>query len=679
MATENAASPVDWRKAIPLLVLVGMCAYANSFTKAFVLDDVYWISDRAANSSLGWYLEHMCTRPVIGVTLWLNQRLGGLNPTGYHAFNLAIHIGAALCLFGIVRRTLLLGRWNGRFLQSAPWLALAVALIWMVHPLQTASVTYVIQRCESLMGFFYLLTLYCVLRSADTPSRRLGWSVAAVAACAVGMGCKEVMVTAPVVVLLYDRQFLAGSFRQALRQRWGLYAGLAATWPVLAAGQFLAPRQTVESAGFGFKGITPLHYAMTQPGVILHYLKLSFWPFSLCLFDQDWPITRTLTAFLPPALVVAALLAGTVWGLLRGSWLGFLGAWFFLILAPTSSIMPIAAPVFEHRMYLSLAAVVVLVVLGGHAVLEQLARRGGGHKRPATVLGTGLVVVLVAGLSLLTLRRNEDYRSEVTMWTDVVHKRPGSHWGHAILANAYLNESDIDLAMQHAREALRLQPGDLGSRIYLGLCLWQEGKVKEAIAEYRRALELEPAGKGVYRGVVDLDLGLALLHHGEVEEAVQKFQEAVRLEPEREQYHRHLALALSRLGRTAEADAEYRESQRLDPGWPRQVNEQARTAALADEGERPPGALKDTILLAEEVNQATRYQNADMLDTLAIAYAEAGRFEEAAATARKALDRLADSDPEKANRFRLRLRLYERRQPFREDTVRAAEAARGRS
>jgi Flp pilus assembly protein TadD len=677
MAREDGASPVDRRKAIPILILAGLCVYANSFTKAFMFDDVYWISGSRPIAHLGQYLLDMRSRPVVAVTLWLNYRLGGLNVTGYHAVNLAAHIGAALLLFGIVRRTLLLGQWNGRFQQSAPWLALAVALIWMVHPLQTESVTYVIQRCESLMGFFYLLTLYCVLRSADTPSGRLLWSVAAVTACALGMGCKEVMVTAPVVVLLYDRTFLAGSFRQLLRQRWGLYAGLGATWAVLVQG-WISTDPSRGNAGLGLKGITPLHYAMTQPGVILHYLKLSFWPLSLCLYDPDWPVTTTLTAFLPPALVVALLLAVTAWGLLRRSWLGFLGAWFFLILAPTSSIMPIAHPVFEHRMYLSLAAVVVLVVLGGHAALEQLARRAGGHERLRTVLGAGLVLVLASGLGLLTLRRNEDYRSALAMWSDVVRKRPGASLRHALLANAYLDEGEIDPAMQQAQEALRIRPGDRDSLVYLGVCLWHKGEFKEAIALYRRALENWPAGKGAYRDVVDVNLGLALLDQGEVAQAVQQFHEAVQLEPKRAKYHRHLALALSRLGRRAEAVAEYRESLELEPGWPEQLSKQAREVALATEGERPPNAVNEAIVLAEEANEATRYQNADMLDTLAIAYAEAGRFVEAAATARTALARLEDSDGDKAERIRLRLRLYQRHQPFREDTVRAVRAAAGR-
>ena len=121
--------------------------------------------------------------------------------------------------------------------RDADWLALAIALLWAVHPLLTESVTYVIQRTELLMGMFFLATLYCFIRGATTESRgaRAAWYVAAVIACALGMGSKEVMVTAPLVVLIYDRLFLAGGYVRALRSRWPIYVGLACTLAIIPA------------------------------------------------------------------------------------------------------------------------------------------------------------------------------------------------------------------------------------------------------------------------------------------------------------------------------------------------------------------------------------------------------------------------------------------------------------
>ena len=200
--------------------------------------------------------ETVSGRPVLNLSLALNYAVSGCDVRGYHVTNLAIHLAAALLLFGIVRRTLPRFRGCGggqqlARLQLATPLALAIALLWAVHPLQTESVTYIVQRAESLMGLFYLLTLYCFLRGAGS-ARAIFWYAGSVLACLLGMATKEVMVSAPLVVLLYDRTFLAGSFREAWRRRWAYYLALAATWLLLAwlvAQTGLLPRFYGERCG----------------------------------------------------------------------------------------------------------------------------------------------------------------------------------------------------------------------------------------------------------------------------------------------------------------------------------------------------------------------------------------------------------------------------------------------
>ncbi|MGB2987435.1 MAG: glycosyltransferase family 39 protein, partial [Phycisphaerae bacterium] len=218
-----------------LLVLSGLIVYLNSFAGVFIFDDTVHIleSERIRHLWPPWDLLAR-RRPTLELSLAVNYAIGGLGVWGYHAFNLAVHVLAGLTLFGIARRTLMHERCRDRLGQASHWLALTIALIWLVHPLQTQSVTYIIQRSESLMGLFYLLTLYCVIRGAESPLR-YRWYLAAVIACALGMGSKAVMVTAPLVVLLYDRVFLSPSFSEAFRKRWGLYSGLAANWGILAA------------------------------------------------------------------------------------------------------------------------------------------------------------------------------------------------------------------------------------------------------------------------------------------------------------------------------------------------------------------------------------------------------------------------------------------------------------
>ena len=223
--------------AVAVLLGAGIAAYWNSFSGGIVFDDYVTIRENPSITNLADLPAVLqpprdissSGRPLVNLSLAVNYTLGGTSDMwSYHAFNLAIHLLATLTLLGVVRRTLLSPPLRERFGRGALPLAGAVALLWMLHPLQVQSVTYITQRAESMVSLAYLLTVYCTIRSAS--SSRIAWSAAAVLSCATGMLCKEVMVTAPVAVLVYDRLFLAGGWRRALSQRRGLYIGLAVTW-----------------------------------------------------------------------------------------------------------------------------------------------------------------------------------------------------------------------------------------------------------------------------------------------------------------------------------------------------------------------------------------------------------------------------------------------------------------
>ena len=272
----------------------------------------------------------MVGRPVPNLSLAVNYAIGGLNVEGYHVVNLAIHILAALALFGLVRRTLLLPALVERFGSASTGLALAVALVWALHPLQTESVTYIIQRAEALVGLFYLLTLYCLLRGA-TSARTWVWYAATVGTCAMGMASKEVMVSAPLVAVLYDRLFISGSFKESLRRQWGWYLALAATWAILGLLVYMSLGRG-GTAGFNM-GMSVWEYARTQFGCIMHYLRLAFWPSPLVLDYGDGTASQAAD-IIPYAIGVGLLLAATAVALARRPKWGFLGVWFFAILRP---------------------------------------------------------------------------------------------------------------------------------------------------------------------------------------------------------------------------------------------------------------------------------------------------------------------------------------------------------
>ncbi len=551
-----------------VLVLATIGAYHNSLGGPFIFDDVSAIHENLTIRQL-WPIGQALSppgglsvsgRPILNLSLAVNYALSKYDVQSYHIVNLAIHVLAALLLFGVVHRTLRLDSMSERFGRAAPYLALAVAMLWAVHPLQTESVTYVIQRAESLMGLFYLLTLYCVIRCST--SRPIWWSLAAVASCAMGMATKEVTATAPVIVLLYDRTFLAGSFAGALRKRWGLYAGLFACWGLLAFLMASAGSRN-GTVGFGAGQVAGWwSYAQAEFVAVGHYLRLSLWPDSLCL-DYGPSTARTLPAILCGAAAVGLLALATIWGLPRGRKWGFLGAWFLVILSPTSSFVPLRDPVFEHRMYLSLAAVASAAGLGGFLLWRKLTQTNPWF-RSRTVVAQWAAPVVVLGvvtvaLGALTIARNNDYRTALAIYQDTADKNPTNARIQVNLGNV-LCKTDVSLGIEHMREAVRLAPQDEQIRNDLGVWLSRQGKTAEAVEQFRQAIRIAP-GNAFAHG----NLGLALFHSGQLDQAVDELRESIRLDPGEGKPHNSLGLALFGQGKFEASVAEFREAIRLAP------------------------------------------------------------------------------------------------------------------
>ncbi|MBU0638360.1 MAG: tetratricopeptide repeat protein [Planctomycetes bacterium] len=553
-----------------VLIVAGIGVYANSLSGAFILDDIHAILLNPNIRQLSPLSTAMSApaqlpvagRPVACLSLALNYALGEFAVRGYHVFNLAVHVLCALLLFGIVRRTLRSPLVGERFARSGDWLALIIALLWTVHPLQTESVTYVVQRTELLMGMFYLLMLYCCIRGWAA-RRGWPWFVFAIAACALGMGSKEVMVSAPLMVLLYERAFVTGSFGVALRRRWPVYLGLAATWIILAALIIGGPRD--ESVGFGLKEFTALEYLKTQAGVLLWYLRLVIWPEPL-IIHYAWPKAQTLTEYGPHGIVVLALLAVTVWGVWRRPWLGFLGAWFFTILAPTSSFVPIVTEVAaERRMYLPLAAVITVLVIAAGAVLDLVFRgTATARARGRFVAGAALTIVVAALLGFGTVERNKDYRSQVALWADVIANRPDNAIAHTGLGTALLAEGQIPPAIEHFRLALEIIPDFVDAHSNLAIALDQQGNTTEALHHFRQAVRCRPD-----RADAHLNLAIALQQARQPDEAIAEYRTGHKLGGGDADTHCNLADLLLWTRRVDEAVQEYRAALNLDPNHAR--------------------------------------------------------------------------------------------------------------
>lgn len=555
-----------------VLALATVAAYVTSFRGAMVFDDLYSIVANptirdlgrpdlvlfppgAAGGTIGG-------RPLVNLTLALNYAISGLDPWSYHAVNLVIHVLAALTLFGLVRRTLLR---LPRFADQALPLALAVAALWALHPLQTEAVTYLVQRTESLMGLCYLLTLYCFVRGVDSPQPRR-WFAAAFCACLAGMGSKEVMASAPLLVLLYDRTFVAGSWREAWRRRGGIHAALLGTWLLLAV--LVAGTQSRGgTAGFA----TPVawwQYALTQARAIPLYLRLALWPHPL-VFDYGTPLFRSLAPVALPASLLLLLLGATGWALVRKPALGFLGAAFFLILAPSSSVVPVATQTMaEHRLYLPLAAVLTLLALGAHALAGRRALLA--------------LLALAAGAGGLTARRNLVYHSELALWTDTVAQRPDNPRAQTNLGIALTEAGRAAEAVPHFEASLRLQPDNAATHLNLCDALTRLGRLDEAVPHGEAALRLQPDSADAH-----LNLGHALARLGRLDEAVVHYEAARRLQPGAADVPAPLAAAYLELGNRAAAREDfgaaitrYRQALAVDPAQLRARNNLANALLL---------------------------------------------------------------------------------------------------
>ncbi|MFH1888109.1 MAG: tetratricopeptide repeat protein [Pseudomonadota bacterium] len=497
--------------AAVILATAILAAWSNSFQVPFIYDDIANIVQSPSIRSL-WPVadvlfpppgSHVGGRPLFNLSFALNYAVSEFSVWSYHVFNVAVHFLAALVLFGLARRTLRLPALAGRFARQADVLALFIALIWALHPLHTDAVTYLTQRAESMMGLFFLAALYCALRGWEA-GRSRGWHGFAFLPFVAGVGTKEVIVALPLVALAYEWVFFGRNPVRAARTSPVLYAGYGLGLGLLAllvahGGTAMATPVTTA---------TPLSYLATQAQVIVHYLRTVFWPSGLCL-DYGWPIISFREA-LPYGLAVAALLALSAILLARRRPSGFLGAWFFLILAPTSSIMPLPFPAWDRRMYLSLAAVAALAACGAF----QAARRWWPERRAGRVLAV-LACILALALGTATWVRNLDYATEVSIWQDVVEKHPGNDRAWAALSVALEQDGQPVEAEDAARRAIALTHDYPDAWINLAVALKAQGRVSEAEEALEKTLVLDPDDCLAHH-----NLAVILFDRGDLEKAL---------------------------------------------------------------------------------------------------------------------------------------------------------------
>ena len=586
-----------------------MVAYGNSLSGPFIVDDAVTIIDNPHIRQL-WPLSRtlvteqestVAGRPLVNLSFAINYAMGGLRVGGYHLVNIVLHVLCALLLFGVVRRTLLLPPLQ--LAERSTPIAVATAVLWLVHPLNTEAVDYVTQRTELMMGACYLLALYASIRARNashtgsvsekgeqapsrpalpakggrnsqvpraprpaarvpSPSRAANWwLVLAVVACGLGMACKESMVTAPVMIWLYDRTF----HDQTRQTRWRFYTGLAATWLVLVGLNWSGPR--IHSAGWS-AGVGVWTYLLNQAAMIVRYLRLTLWPTDLVL-GYGYPRPLTLGDVWPDAVFVGALLGLTIASLRTAPCLGFLGAWFFVTLAPTSSVVPIVTEVgAERRMYLPLMALILLVVLAIDWLTRHLPSlsRGAARLSPGAAATPGtpfgrlesiawlvIITTLATGCGLATRSRNREYQSGLTMARTVLARWP-TGYAHLLLASELISAGDHEAALGHLREAVLDVPR---AQYALGAELLQAGEWDAGLDHLQTFVRQEPLMFEVVSA--RNQIGRILMRRRDFDGAAEQFRLVLQMRPSFSETHGHLADALVAAQRFPEAISEYQQ------------------------------------------------------------------------------------------------------------------------
>ena len=666
--------PAVWLSA--LLVLLVCLAYLPALRDGFIWDDDSYVTGNPTLRSLHglyriWFEVGAVPQyyPLVHTTFWLEYHLWGLHPPGYHLINILLHAAAAVLLWQVLRGLQLPGAW------------LAAAL-FALHPIEVESVSWITERKNVLSAVFYFAAALAYLRFAawtvpeGANCRRWRWYFLALILFLAALLSKTVTCSLPAALLLV-------CWWKQGRVRW---ADVYPLLPFFVVGMGLGLLTAgMEKYHVGAQGADwSLSFAdrcLIAGRALWFYAGKLVWPVNLTFIYPRWEIDAT--AWWQWLFPVAAVGVGVgLWWARRWIGRGPLVAVLFFV----GTLGPALGFVNVYPMRFSFVADHFQYLAGiGLITLSAVALARVPRVVPAVVL---------AMLGVLTWRQTGIYQSQEILWRDTLTKNPDCWLAHNNLGIWLYHEGHIEMAIEHYHQAIEIEPNWCDTWYNLGAALDAQGRPDEAIAHYRRAIQLNPdyayalnnlgnalAAKGQwdeaiesYRRAVRSDpnyswalnnLGVALAVRGRLEEAIQAYQRAIKINPERASTCMNLGITLGQLGRTREAVAQYRQALKLDPDLPAALNNLAWILATSPDDQLRNGA--EAIRLAERGCELTHYAQPVLLETLAAAYAEAGSFPEAAATAEKAeqLATNAGSAP-MAAKIRQSLELYRAGKPYRE-------------
>ncbi len=643
------ATPVQAALLFAALLLATLAVYQPAWRGGFLWDDDAHVTEAALRSWDGlrriWFDLGATQQyyPLTHSAFWLMHRLWGDWTTGYHLVTILLHALSA-CLVAVILRRL-----------KVPGAALAAA-IFALHPVHVESVAWITELKNTLSGALYLGATLAYLRFDERRSSR-AYALAA-ALFVLALLSKTVTATWPAAMLViawWRRGRIDGrrdAFPLAPFVVGGAASGLLTAW--------------VEHAFIGAGGaefqFTLVERALIAGRAIWFYLGTLLWPATVMFVYPKWDIRQDAWwQYLYPLAAFALLAACWAWRRRSRAPLAAL-LLFVFTLAPALGFVNVYpfrfSFVADHFQYLASVAVIAFVAAG----IAIAARRYAG---PGATVHAAVVLVVAAPLAGLSWRESHQYADAETLYRTTIARNPGAWMAHHNLAviKARGSAADVDVAITHAREAIRLRPTEADAHNTLGIALQRQGRLDEAAAQYAEAIRLRPGRASAHN-----NLGTVRQAEGRLEEATGRFAEAVRLEPRYGEAHRNYGLALQGLGRNEEAIAHLQEAVRLEPRSA--VAHDALGTALLRQG-RPEAAVEKyrAAVAADPSYAETRHNLGFALESL-------GRLDEAVAAYREALrlglgtslprDNLGRALYSRANQFHTQNRLEEAVAAYRE-------------
>lgn len=501
---------------LPAVAAALACAaYLNALDNPFVYDDhdtVIANRSLADLSNIRFILVYSPFRPLVNASYALDRWLWGYRPLGYHLTNIGLHVAAVVLLYAWIRR-LLSDTGSARYASLA---AFTGAALFAVHPLQTEAVAYVSGRSELMCAVWFIAALL-LARDAIFSGNRVRGAVAA--ACGVlAIASKETGLVLPLVFLAYDWLLRPDDDAARRRRLWRVIVPVFALFAAMAVYRFMTLPGIL-----GGSVMAPVLNGMTQATVIWRYAGLLAWPAGQSIMHAVHRVTSVLDPLSWVALA-ALVLASAAAFRLRKSYpvISFGIVWFLIVLAPSSSVVPLREGMAEHRVYLASAGIFIAVA----ASMGRWLERDPGPSPLVRRALAGAVCVVLTMLCALTVMRNRVWSNPVALWAEASLHAEGMWEPHYALADSLREAGDCGAAVPEYRKVVTLQPAHRDAHTNLGICLAQTGKLEEAEEAFRRVLEIDPAFPRGYT-----NLGALALVAGDTTRARDYYREAIAQDP----------------------------------------------------------------------------------------------------------------------------------------------------